>query len=128
MWKIVELTSVWGTVLALAGFTIGGLIGMFDPIASASKFGMPINDDAGALYFRVYRSRDFVLLVIALIFLVRRDWVSLATLMTVSAALPAFDAIILYRQLGADAAVVPHIAAIGLFALLSVILWLRAIA
>jgi hypothetical protein len=67
-------------------------------------------------------------LLLTLIFLLRRDWASLAMLMTVCVALPIFDAALVYRQLGATARLVPHLASAGLLAALSTILWFQAIA
>ena len=58
----VVLTSL--LLLAFAGLSLRGLI---DPQAASARFGSPVSDAAGALFYRVYLSRNLVIVV------VRRD-------------------------------------------------------
>jgi len=125
MKNIVKILSIFATLLILAPFTWGAIHGVLDPIAASTAFGLPAKDDVGAFFVRVYLSRNFVIIVVALVFLLRQQWASLATLMTVSILLPIFDATVLTQQLGHGAPLTIHIGTIIALALLSTLLWVH---
>ena len=66
-------------------------LGMLNPQRASAGFGMPVNDAAGALFYRVFASRNLVLVAAGAIFLVTRMWTPLAILVTLTSALAAFD-------------------------------------
>lgn len=126
MQKPIRNIAIGATTLVLLLFAFVGMRGMLNPIAASPRYGMPVSDDAGALFFRVYLSRNFVILIAATIFLVRQKWNSLATLMTVCILLPLFDATILVFQLGSRAPLTFHLVTATVLTLLSGLLWLHA--
>ena len=52
---------------------------------------MPVSDAAGAMFYRVYLSRNLVIVAAGAIFLLSRQWTPLAILLTTAAVLPVFD-------------------------------------
>jgi membrane protein implicated in regulation of membrane protease activity len=97
---------------------------LIDPQQASARFGAQVADPAGALFYRVYLSRNFVIVVAGALFLVMRQWTPLAILLTVTAALPIFDMTVLSLS-----GITPpgfHLAALVLLALAAVLLWRRA--
>ena len=86
--------DVAATVLAallLLAFAALSLRGLIAPEQASARFGAPVADAAGSLFYRVYLSRNLVIVITGAIFLLTRQWTPLAILLTVTAALPAFD-------------------------------------
>ena len=69
--------------------------GLIAPEPASARFGAPVTDAAGSLFYRVYLSRNLVITVTGAIFLLTRQWTPLAILLTVTAALPVFDMTVL---------------------------------
>jgi hypothetical protein len=88
------------------------------------RFGTPVADAAGALFYRVYLSRNLVTVAAGAIFLLTRQWKPLAILLTATAALPLFD----MSLLSLDGVTPPafHPIALVLIALAAALLWRRA--
>ncbi len=82
-----------------------------------------VNDAAGALFYRVYLSRNLVIVAAGAIFLFSRLWVPLAVLVTATAALPLFDMSVLASNGVTPPAV--HPIALALIALTAALLWRR---
>jgi hypothetical protein len=74
-------------------------------------------------HFTIYVGRRFL----ALIFLLRRRWTALATLMSVSILLPTFDAGVLKQQLGAAAPLTFHVGTAVALSAPAILLWIRVI-
>jgi len=123
MKKSLDIAAVALTLLllAFAGLSLRGLI---DPNPASARFGSPVSDAAGALFYRVYLSRNLVIVVSGAIFLLSRQWAPLAILMTVAAALPVFDMSVL--SLDGVTPPVFHPIAFVLLALATALLWRRA--
>jgi hypothetical protein len=103
-------------VLSLRGFV--------DPQAASARFGAPASDAPGALFYRVYLSRNLVIAVSGAIFLLSRQWTALAVLLTAAAALPLFDMSVLLLN-----GVTPppvHPVALALLGITAALLWRRA--
>ena len=69
--------------------------GLIAPEQASARFGAPVADAAGSLFYRVYLSRNLVIVITGAIFLLTRQWTPLAILLTVTAALPVFDMAVL---------------------------------
>jgi hypothetical protein len=97
---------------------------LIDPQQASARFGAPVSDAAGALFYRVYLSRNLVIAVAGAIFLLSRQWTALAILLTVAAFLPVFDMSALTLNGVTPPAVHPIV--LALLALTAALLWRRA--
>lgn len=119
--------DIAATVLAsllLLGFALLSFRGLIDPQTASVRFGTPVADTAGALFYRVYLSRNLVIVAAGAIFLLTRQWKPLAILLTVTATLPLFDMSLL--SLNGVTPPVFHPIALVLIALTAALLWRRA--
>ena len=122
--RTLDLAAIVLTSLLLIGFAVLSLRGLIDPQQASGRFGSPVTDAAGALFYRVYLSRNLVIVVCGTIFLVTRQWMPLAILLTAAAALPIFD----MSVLSLDGVTPPplHPVALLLLAVAAVLNWRRA--
>jgi hypothetical protein len=92
-------------------------------VASA-RFGAEVTDAAGTLFYRVYLSRNLVIVVTGAVLLLMRQWTPLAILLTVTAVLPVFDMTVL--TLNGVTPPVFHPITLALLAITAGLLWRRA--
>jgi hypothetical protein len=125
MKRSLDVAAVVLTTLLLIGFALVSFRGLVDPQSASARFGMSVSDVAGALFYRVYLSRNLVIVASGAIFLLSRQWRPLAVLVTVAAALPVFD----MSVLSANGVTPPafHPAALALIAVTAALLWRRAV-
>ena len=126
MKRTLDLAAIALTVLLLLGFAALSLRGMIAPEQASARFGSQVADTAGALFYRVYLSRNLVIVVTGTIFLLMRQWTPLAILLTVTAVLPVFDMAVL-----SSSGVTPpvfHPLALALIAITAVLVWRRVAA
>jgi Domain of unknown function (DUF4267) len=109
--------------LAFAALSLRGLIA---PEQASARFGAPVADAAGSLFYRVYLSRNLVIVITGAIFLLTRQWTPLAILLTVTAALPVFDMTVLSSN-GVTPPVF-HPLALALIAITAALAWRRVAA
>jgi hypothetical protein len=124
MKRSLDIAAVVLTSLLLVGFAILSLRGLIDPQQASARFGTQVSDSAGALFYRVYLSRNLAIVASGAIFLLARQWMPLAVLLAVTAALPVFDMSIL--SLNGDTPPLFHPIALVLIALAAALLWRRA--
>jgi hypothetical protein len=124
MRKSLDIAAIALTALLLLGFAALALRGLVDPQSASARFGSAVTDPAGALFYRVYLSRNLVIVVAGAILLVMRQWRALSILLTVTAALPLFDMAVL----SASGIMPPifHPAALVLIAITAALAWRRA--
>jgi hypothetical protein len=60
---------------ALLAFAALSLRGLIAPERASARFGAPVTDAAGSLFYRVYLSRNFVIAVTGAIFLLTRSFI-----------------------------------------------------
>jgi hypothetical protein len=123
MKRYLDIASIALATLLLAGFAVLSLRGLIDPQQASARFGTPVQDAAGALFYRVYLSRNLVIVIAGAIFLLMRQWTPLAILVTATAALPLFDMSVL--SLGGVTPPVFHPVALVLILVTAALLWLR---
>jgi hypothetical protein len=124
MKRLLDIATTVLTLLLLLGFAALSVRGLLDPQQASARFGAPVSDSAGALFYRVYLSRILAIAASGAIFLVARQWMPLAILLTVTAVLPVFDISVLWLN-----GVTPplfHPLALALLALAAALLWRRA--
>jgi Domain of unknown function (DUF4267) len=121
---VLDIAAIALTSLLLLAFALLSLRGIIDPQPAAARFGMPVSDAAGALFYRVYLSRNLVIAVVGAIFLLTRQWTPLAILLTVAATLPLFD--MSFLSLGGVTPPALHPVALVLIAVTAALLWRRA--
>jgi hypothetical protein len=124
MRKPLDIAATTLTALLLLGFAALALRGLIDPQSASARFGTAVSDPAGALFYRVYLSRNLVIVVAGAILLVMRQWRALSILLTVTVALPLFDMAVL----SASGIMPPlfHPAALVLIAITAALAWRRA--
>jgi hypothetical protein len=123
MKRTLDIAALVLTALLLFGFAALSLRGMINPQAASARFGTEVTDAAGSLFYRVYLSRNLVIVVSGAIFLLTRQWTPLAVLVTVTAALPVFDMTVLSGN-----GITPpafHPVALAVIAITAALLWRR---
>jgi len=126
MKRSLDIAAIAMTSLLLLAFAVLSLRGLIDPQTASARFGTPVSDIAGSLFYRVYLSRNLVIVASGAIFLLWRQWTPLAVLLTVTAALPMFDMSALW--LSGITPPVFHPIALALIAITAALLWRRAAA
>lgn len=99
--------------------------GIYDPTAASLRFGLTADDAGEMFYYRVYLALNLVIVGAGLILLILRQWKSVAILLTTELFLPTFDAILLYRELGAEAGLTVHIVTGVIVAIAAVLMWMK---
>jgi len=124
MKRALDIATTVLTSLLLLAFVILVLRGLIDPQQASARFGSPVSDAAGALFYRVYLSRNLVIVAAGAVFLLSRQWTALAILLTIAAFLPLFD----MSMLALDGVTPPalHPIALALLAFTAALLWRRA--
>lgn len=89
--RVLDMAAIVLTVFFLLALAAASLLGVTGPEKASIGFGMPVTDAAGALFYRVFASRNLVLVAAGAIFLILRLWKPLAILVTLSSALAVFD-------------------------------------
>jgi hypothetical protein len=113
------------TILFLLAFSIYSVRGLLQPEFISARFGATVSDATATLFFRVYLSRNIILILLGLSFLRLNDRKPLAILMSLITLLPVFDASVLFTQFGTEAQLRLHVTVFVLLAVTSVLLWLR---
>ena len=124
MKKSLDLAAPILTALLLLGFAVLALRGLLDPQGASARFGTAVSDSPGALFYKVYLSRNLVIVIAGAALLFLRMWKALAILISATALLPIFDMAVLSQS-----GVTPpafHAIALVLLALAAALLWRRA--
>jgi hypothetical protein len=124
MKRALDIATTVLTSLLLLAFVILVLRGLIDPQQASARFGAPVSDAAGAMFYRVYLSRNLVIVAAGAVFLLSRQWTALAVLLTAAAFLPLFDMSVLAINGVTPPAL--HPVALALLALTAALLWRRA--
>jgi hypothetical protein len=123
MKRSLDVAAVVLASLLLIGLALVSLRGLVDPQPASARFGASVSDAAGALFYRVYLSRNLVIVAAGAVFLILRQWMPLAVLVTVAAALPVFDMSVL--SLNGVTPPVFHPVALAVIVLTAALLWRR---
>jgi hypothetical protein len=124
MKRSLDFAAIVMAALLLLGFAVLSFRGLVDPQPASARFGVPVSDAAGALFYRVYLSRNLVIVASGAIFLLSRQWKPLAILLTITAVLPVFDMSVL--SLADLTPPAFHPVALALLALTAALVWRRA--
>jgi hypothetical protein len=125
MKKVLGNVGVGFAVVLTVAFVFFGIRGIYDPTAASMRFGLPADDPAAMFYYRVYLARNLVIVGAGLILLLLKQWKSVATLLTAALFLPTFDAILLYRERGAEAGLTIHIVTGVIVAIAAFLMWMK---
>jgi hypothetical protein len=126
MKRSLDIAATVLAALLLLGFAVLSLRGLADPQQASARFGIQVSDVAGTLFYRVYLSRNLVIVAAGAIFLLARQWTPLAVVLTVTAALPVFDMSVLL--LNGMTPPVFHPIALVLIAITAALVWRRVVA
>lgn len=122
--RVLNIVTIVLTVLLLVVQATLAVRGIVSPAAGSLAFGLPADGAAAEFYHAVYRDRNLVLAVIALLLLGRGMWRALAIVVVVSTTLPLYD-IVALRAAGVPVLPV-HYVTLGALVVLSVLVALRA--
>lgn len=125
MKKVLGNVGVGFAVILTVAFVFFGIRGIYDPTAASMRFGLPADDLTEMFYYRVYLARNIVIVLTGFVLLVLRQWKSVTILLTVILALPTFDAILLYRELGVGAGLTIHIVTGVIVAIAAFLMWMK---
>ena len=125
MKRSLDIAAIVLTSLLLLGFAVLSVRGFIDPQPASARFGIQVSDAAGALFYRVYLSRNLVIAASGAIFLLTRQWTPLAVILTVWATLPLFDMSFLSHSGVTPPAL--HPVALALIILAAGLMWRRAL-
>jgi hypothetical protein len=125
MKRPLTLATIVVTTALLLILAIVSLLGMAGPERASVGFGMPVADAAGALFYRVFVSRNLVIVAAGVIYLVTRQWRALAILISLTTLLAIFD----MSVLSLDGRSPPgfHVVALVLLVASSTLLWWRTL-
>jgi len=123
--KVLGNIGVGFVVLLTLAFILFGIRGIYDPTAASMRFGLQADDAGEMFYYRVYLARNLVIVGAGLLLLILRQWKSVAILLTCALALPIFDAVLLYRELGAEAGLTVHIVTGVIVAIVAALMWVK---
>ena len=124
MKKSLDLAAPILTALLLLGFAVLALRGLLDPQGASARFGTAVSDSPGAMFYKVYLSRNLVIVIAAAALLFLRMWKALAILISATALLPIFDMAVLSQN-----GVTPpafHPIALVVLLIAAALLWRRA--
>ena len=121
MKRSLDIAAIVLTSLLLLGFAVLSVRGFIDPQPASARFGMPVSDAAGALFYRVYLS----IAASGAIFLVTRQWTPLAVILTVCVTLPLFD--MSFLSLSGVTPPALHPVVLALIILAAGLMWRRAL-
>jgi len=93
--RTLDMAAIVFAAFFLVVLAIVSSLGMLNPQRAAAGYGMPVTDAAGALFYRVFASRNLVIVAAGAIYLATRMWTPLAILVTLTSALAAFDMAVL---------------------------------
>lgn len=123
--KVLGNIGVGFAVLLTVAFVVFGIRGIYDPTAASMRFGLVADDGGEMFYYRVYLARNLVIVGAGLTLLLLRQWKSVAVLLTTALFLPTFDAILLYRELRAEAGLTVHIVTGVMVAGAAFLMWMK---
>jgi hypothetical protein len=126
MKQALDIAAIVLTALLLLGLAALSIRGLIAPQQASARFGAAVSDPAGTLFYRVYLSRNLVIVISGAIFLLWRQWTPLAVLVTVAALLPVFDISVLL--LGGVTPPVFHPITLVLLVVTAALLWRRTLA
>ena len=126
MKRSLDIAAIAMTSLLLLAFAVLSLRGLIDPQTASTRFGTPVSDIAGSLFYRVYLSRNLVIAASGAIFLLTRQWTPLAVILTVCVTLPLFD--MSFLSLSGVTPPALHPVIFLLIAITAALLWRRAAA
>lgn len=89
--RVLDTAAIVLTAFFLLALAAASLLGVTGPEKASIGYGMPVTDAAGALFYRVFASRNLVIVAAGAIFLLLRLWKPLAILVTLTSALAVFD-------------------------------------
>jgi len=124
--RTLNVAAIALTVFFLLALAVASLLGLTDAVKASAGYGMPVSDAAGALFYRVFASRNLVIVAACAVFLFRRMWTPLAILVSLTALLAIFDMAILALNGATPPAF--HAVTLVLILVTSALLWRRAAA
>lgn len=125
------MTNYWGTksvsywLVLLIGFGLValGINGFIQPEVAARAFGLPLHSPADGFFVRVKADRDLVTGVVVIVFALLRMKKTLSIYLSVGAAMPLFDGILVLTGGGRIQDCWQHFITMAFLLLVSVILF-----
>ena len=99
---------------------------MADPVAVSATFGLPMTSRSETSFVQVYGSRNLILGLLALAFIVARMGRATALVFTAAALLPPIDMWIVVSRIGVGPELTRHIIIFVVLLVLAALLWRRS--
>jgi len=125
MKRTLDMAAIVLTVFFLLALAAASLLGVTGPEKASIGYGMLVTDAAGAMFYRVFASRNLVIVAAGVIFLILKLWKPLAILVTLTSALAVFDMGV--RTAYGRTPPTFHAITLVLIVVTAVLLWRRAI-
>jgi hypothetical protein len=117
---------IWlATLLGLAIVALA-LRTMVDPVAVSATFGLPMTTRSETSFVQVYGSRNLILGLLALAFIVGRMGRATALVFAVAALLPPIDMWIVVSRIGVGPELTRHVIIFVALLVLAALLWRRS--
>ncbi len=113
--------------LVSVAFVVLALRTLLDPVAVSASFGLPMTSRVETSFVQVYGSRNFVLGLLALAFIVARMSKATALLFTFAALLPPIDMWIIVSRIGAGPELTRHLVLFVVLLIVAAVLWRRSV-
>ena len=123
MAKTLDFLAVFLAAIFFLLLAVGAILGLLDPYKASAGYGISVSDASGALFYRVFASRNLVIVAAGFIYLFMRLWKPLAILVSLTLMLAFFDITILKNAGVAVPAL--HPIAVVLIIVTAALLWRR---
>lgn len=117
---------VWLATLVCVAFLALALRTMFDPVTVSASFGLPMTSRVETSFVEVYGSRNLIIALLALSFIVSRMSKATALVFTFAALLPLIDMWIIVSRIGAGPELIRHAIIFVALLAMNAALWRRS--
>lgn len=117
---------IWLATLMGIAIVALALRTMLDPVAVSATFGLPMTTRSETSFVQVYGSRNLILGLLALAFIVARMGKATALVFASAALLPPIDMWIVVSRIGVGPGLTRHVIILVVLVVLAALLWRRS--
>lgn len=113
------------TLISVAFFVLA-LRTILDPVAVSASFGLPMTSRVETSFVEVYGSRNLIIALLALCFIISRMSKATALVFTFASLLPLLDMWIIVSRIGAGSELIRHVTIFVALLAMTAALWRRS--
>ena len=117
---------IWFATLMGVAIVALALRTMLDPVAVSATFGLPMTTRSETSFVQVYGSRNLILGLLALTFIIARMGEATALVFAAAALLPPIDMWIVVSRIGVGPELTRHVVIFVVLIVLAALLWRRS--